>query len=90
MKIPKQTIDRFRCMVAIEKASSYSDEDVARLYEIAITLRSEIEEAQLSEFIPFELWQLLGNIDFGAIKKEYRSWIIEDAEKALDLLDGEL
>ena len=73
-------------MLALEKASNYSCEDVALLYDMAISLRSEIEEAQLSEFIPIELWQLLGNIDFGAIKTEYRGWIIEDAEETLDLL----
>lgn len=76
-------LDGFEALIAAERASDYSRRELDRLYEMAINLRTCIERFPADPCLPGELWTLLQNIDFGAINREYRSWVLDDAEKAL-------
>ncbi len=75
-----------RAYIAMERASDYSKASLKDLWEFAIRLRMELDELPASATVPFELYKLVGNIDFGAIKTEYRSWVLDDAESAVGSL----
>ncbi len=73
----------FEDLLSEERQSSYSHEELDLLYDAAIAIRKKVDQANMWGQIPYELTRFLGNIDFGAIKHEYRTWIIEDAEETV-------
>ncbi|KJS27662.1 MAG: hypothetical protein VR75_02260 [Hyphomonadaceae bacterium BRH_c29] len=69
--------------IAREKNSDYSDRALNELYDLALSLRRDMQASEFANVFPYALWRVLGNIDFGAIKREYRNWILDDAETIL-------
>jgi hypothetical protein len=72
--------------IAMERTSDYSKGSLDQLWGLAVRLRTELDELPASATVPFELRDLIRNIDFGAIKREYRSWVLDDAEKSIGSL----
>ena len=79
---------RLQKYIDAERASDYSEKSLAELYDVAIELKKELSELPQSAKVPFALLNLLSNIDFGAIERKYRTWVLDDAERAIsDLTD---
>ncbi|MFT3722959.1 MAG: hypothetical protein QM773_05165 [Hyphomonadaceae bacterium] len=76
-------LDDFEALVSSERASNYSESELEELYDIAIRIRTKIEQFPADFALPTPLLTLLKNINYGAIKREYRTWVLEDAEKAI-------
>ncbi len=72
--------------IARERASDYSAGSLNELWEFAIRLKTELAELPASASVPFELHNLVSNVDFGAVRREYRSWVLDDAERAVGSL----
>jgi len=72
--------------ISMERASDYSRESLRELYRRAIDIRRMIDALPDTSVVPFEILKMLANIDFGAVKREYRTWVLDDAEKAILLL----
>jgi hypothetical protein len=71
------------CFINAEEKFGYSDKPLLKLYKSAAIIKKKILGMPCSNLIPFEIWHLFSNIDMGAIKKEYREWILEDARAAI-------
>ena len=79
----EQLVADMLAFIAREKNSDYSDRELNELYDLSLSLRKKMQASEFANEFPYALWRVLGNIDFGAIKREYRSWIIDDAETIL-------
>lgn len=86
MATKKQSLaEDFRRQIATERSGSYSAAEITALYEHAHQISRKLEDTEFAEQLPWELFRLLQNIDFGRINIEYRTWVLEDAETALDV-----
>jgi hypothetical protein len=85
-RIPLQLLCDLISFIEFERASSYTETELNTLWDRSGLIRRELENLGPAYDIPFVVWQLIGNIDFGAIKREYRAWILDDAERVLNLL----
>jgi hypothetical protein len=79
----EQLVEDLSAFIALERNSDYSDRELNELYDLALSLRKKIGASEFANAFPYALWRVLGNIDFGAIKRENRSWILDDAETVL-------
>ena len=79
----EQMCKDFESLVRLERQSDYSKPELDDLYEAAISIRTKLDTADFASSVPYELYRSLGNIDLGAIKREYRDWILEDVDKAI-------
>ena len=80
----EQLVADMLAFIAREKNSDYSDRELNELYDLSLSLRREMQASEFANEFPYALWRVLGNIDLGAIKREYRSWILDDAETILE------
>ncbi|MEZ5945303.1 MAG: hypothetical protein R3C04_00365 [Hyphomonas sp.] len=91
--LPDYTVDQLysdmTAFIAAERGSNYSNEELESLWDMAIGLRRNMEGSMFADDIPFDLWRVLGNVDFGATGRDYRTWVLEDAEKALSVFRAE-
>jgi hypothetical protein len=80
VNIPRELLVELKEYIRLERSGSYSPEELDKLWQLAACLYAKLEKLGPAQAVPYLLWQLLGNIDLGAIKKEYRGWILDDAD----------
>ena len=82
-------LNKFASLISLERTGSYNEPELEALWSLAIDIRKLVDEADISNEIPYDLWRYLGNIDFGSIMPGSRDWILDDAEKALSELKSQ-